>query len=197
MVGAAAPTAATAIAPRGRGTRPDDPRRVLAIAAALGGAGAPRRRARRRSSAEAASDAQPPTTVVRTTTVAGEPQVRTVTVEAQPATPPDRRATDAQPVSAPPSSPRERGRAQRPGVPAAPGAATRPPRCRFSSGGRRAPGLRLAGRGVRVVQPRPRPVLDRRLHRRQGPARQLEADPGRARREIKELGHEVDKGCKR
>ncbi len=31
-----------------------------------------------------------PTTVVRTTTVAGEPQVRTVTVEAQPATPPPR-----------------------------------------------------------------------------------------------------------
>ena len=46
------------------------------------------------------SDALPPTTVIRTTTVAGEPQVRTVTVEAQPVTPPAA-STGALPVTAP------------------------------------------------------------------------------------------------
>ena len=53
-----------------------------------------------RSSAEMATMPCRATTVVRTATVAGEPQVRTVTVEAQPATPPAA-STGAPPVTAP------------------------------------------------------------------------------------------------
>ena len=94
----AAPTAATAIPPPVRHTSRRSPR-VVAIAAALGalallgivlaavvGGGG--------------DDALPATTVVRTATVAGEPEVRTVTVEATPAKPPGA-DTGAQPVSAP------------------------------------------------------------------------------------------------
>lgn len=50
-----------------------------------------------------AKEAASPTTVVRTTTVAGAPQVRTVTVQAQP-TPPPKTARDPQQVSSPTGS---------------------------------------------------------------------------------------------
>ena len=100
MVGAAAPTAATVVAPPRSRHASRRTGRAIAIAVVLGAlallgialaAGVGR---------GGGSDALPPTTVIRTTTVAGEPQVRTVTVEAQPVTPPAA-STGALPVTAP------------------------------------------------------------------------------------------------
>ena len=60
-----------------------------------------------------------------------------------------------------------------------------------------APGHRLADRGLRLVQPRRRSLLDRRLQRRQGSAPPLRADPGQARTRSRISEHAVGKGCKR
>ena len=133
----------------------------------------------------------PATTVVRTATVAGEPQVRTVTVEAQPATPPaastgrlrspPRRLRVDPPSTTRASAARGRRRGRRTADSRA---------CR-----RRTPGLRLPDGGLRVVQPRPRQGLQRRLQRRLGAAGQLGGDPG-GPIEIKRLRHQAEKGCR-
>ena len=99
MVGAAAPTAATVGAPPRSRHASRRSGRTIGIAAALGALallGIVLAAVVGRDD----GDALPPTTVVRTATVAGEPQVRTVTVEAQPATPPAA-STGAPPVTAP------------------------------------------------------------------------------------------------
>ena len=86
------------IARAGTATRSRGPLRVLALAAALGVVGLIGVALAGRVGG-GAEEAARPTTVVRTTTVAGASQVRTVTVEAQPAPPP---TTAANPqVSAP------------------------------------------------------------------------------------------------
>ena len=138
-------------------------------------------------------DALPATTVVRTATVAGEPQVRTVTVEAQPATPPAA-STGALPVTA--AGDREWIRPQRPGVQAARGRRRGRRTADSRACRRRTPGLRLPDGGLRVVQPRPGPVLHRRLH---GVKEML--DSSRRSRvtgpRSSDLRHQADKGCKR
>jgi serine/threonine-protein kinase len=98
MVGAAAPPTATVDAPLRSRHASRRSGRTIGIAAALG--------ALALSGIVVAAvvvrddGSLPATTVVRTTTVAGEPQVRTVTVETQPATPPAA-STGAPPVTAP------------------------------------------------------------------------------------------------
>ena len=69
-----------------------------------------------------------------------------------------------------------------------PAAAMPPPLPLLEERGRRAAGHRLADRGLRLVQPRARPVLDRRLHRCQGPAARSEQIQGK-RPEIEDLRH--------
>ena len=90
----------------------------------------------------------------------------------------------------------ERVSPQRPGVQAAQGRRCIRRAADSRACGRRAPGLRLRHRGIRAVQPRPGAVLDGRLQRRQGlldGSKRIQGD----RREIKDLRHQVDKGCKR
>ena len=126
------------------------------------------------------SEAAPPTTVVRTATVAGKPVVRTVTVEAQ------QQASAQDPAAeyalAGPGRHGRRG-AQRSGIQVAQG---RQCRCRAAAAracGQRAAGLGLGDRGLRALQPRGRPLLDRRLHRRRGSAAPVGAHPGEAPRD--------------
>ncbi len=85
-------------------------------------------------------EALPPTTVVRTATVAGETQVRTVTVEAQPVTPPP---SSTAAVAGHRSVLDERVSPQRPGVQAAQGRRCSRRAADSRACGRRAPGLRL------------------------------------------------------
>ena len=87
MAATPAPTAATGVAPPTRHTTRRSPR-VAAIAAALGALALLGIVLAAVVGRGGGDEALPPTTVVRTATVAGEPQVRTVTVEAQPVTPP-------------------------------------------------------------------------------------------------------------
>jgi serine/threonine-protein kinase len=84
---ATAPTAAPGVAPPTRNTTRRSTR-VAAIAAALGALALLGIVLASVVGRGGGGEALPPTTVVRTATVAGEPQVRTVTVEAQPVTPP-------------------------------------------------------------------------------------------------------------
>ena len=95
------PTAATAVAAPVRHRSRRSPR-IAAIAAALG-ALALLGIVLAAVVGRGGDDALPPTTVVRTATVAGETQVRTVTVEAQPVTPPPS-STAAVAVTAPSST---------------------------------------------------------------------------------------------
>ena len=124
-------------------------------------------------------DTLPPTTVVRTATVAGETQVRTVTVEAQPANPPTTQG--ALPVTA----------ASTPS-----GSALNDQGFRLLEAGDAAAALPILERAVAAlqgsgslteayasVQPCPRSVLDRQLRRRRGAARRLREDPGRSLRD--------------
>ena len=191
MVGAAAPTAATVVAPP-RAARVETIRaRDRRDRCRARRAGAPRHRPRR-GRRDGGDDALPPTTVVRTATVAGEPQVRTVTVEAQPVTPPAASAR-RRPVTAPA---------------AASGAALNDQGFRLLTGRRcggraadsracrrRAAGLRLADRGIRARTTSPWPGSRPAT----APAsRSCSTAPSRSRasaREIKQLRHEVDKGC--
>ena len=101
MSAPAAPTAATTVAAPVRHRSRRSPR-VAAIAAALG-ALALLGIVLAAVVGRGGDEALPPTTVVRTATVAGEPQVRTVTVEAQPVTPPPS-STAAVAVTAPSST---------------------------------------------------------------------------------------------
>ena len=95
------PTAATAVAAPVRHRSRRSPR-IAAIAAALG-ALALLGIVLAAVVGRGGDEALPPTTVVRTATVAGETQVRTVTVEAQPVTPPPS-STAAVAVTAPSST---------------------------------------------------------------------------------------------
>jgi hypothetical protein len=104
---ATAPTAATGVAapPTRKTTRRST--RVAAIAAALGALALLGIVLASVVDRGGGDEALPPTTVVRTATVAGEPQVRTVTVEAQHVTPPPSTrpsTTAAVPATAPSSA---------------------------------------------------------------------------------------------
>jgi serine/threonine-protein kinase len=82
MVGAAAPAAATVVGPPRTRHASRRTGRAIAIAAVLGALAL--LGVALAAGVGGGSDALPPTTVVRTATVAGETQVRTVTVEAEP-----------------------------------------------------------------------------------------------------------------
>ena len=123
-------------------------------------------------------------TVLRTATVAGKPQVRTVTVE-RAGRRPRRLRTRGRPVTARP--PRRR-LSQRPGLPATPGRGRRRRAPAAGAGGGRAGGDGLADRGVRALQPRRGPLLDRKLRGHQGHARPVREDPGEARRRSSSSG---------
>ena len=117
----------------------------------------------------------PVTTVVQTTTVAGRPEVRTVTIADAVRNHAARGAADDQPV------PRVDGRrrVERPGLQASAdrkcGGGSTAPR----EGGRRPAGVRFAERGLCVVQPRACPLLDRYLRRGGRVTRPLRANPGK------------------
>jgi len=107
MVGAAAPTAATVVAPARTRHASRRTGRAIAVAVALGALAL--LGVALASGVGGGSDALPPTTVVRTATVQGETQVRTVTVEAQPVKQPGPKtnrgpATSPEPVTAPSSA---------------------------------------------------------------------------------------------
>ena len=140
-------------------------------------------------------EALPPTTVVRTATVAGETQVRTVTVEAQPADASRRRGPRAR---------RRRCRLRRAGPPSTTrgsgcsGAAMQPPRCRFSS---------VRSPRCRAPAPAPRHTRSYNLAlarfstatatASRSCSTRSERIQGDASRDQASSRHEVDKGCKR
>ena len=190
MVGAPPPPAATVVAPPRSRHASRRSGRTVGIAAALGALAL---LGIVLAAVVGRDDGSlPATTVVRTATVAGEPQVRTVTVEAQPATASGRehgRASGHRPGG------REWIRPQRPGVQAAQGRRRGRRAADSRACRRRTPGLRLPDGGLRLVQPRRSPgspPATATASRSCSTApRRIQGD----RSEIKRLRHDADKGC--
>ena len=185
------PTAATAVAAPVRHRSRRSPR-IAAIAAALG-ALALLGIVLAAVVGRGGDEALPPTTVVRTATVAGETQVRTVTVEAQPVTPPPS-STAAVAVTAPSSTS---------------GSALNDQGFRLLKAGDASGALPILERAVAALQGS-RSVTEAYALYNLALARFSTGDCNGVkelldgseriqgdRREIKDLRHQVDKGCKR